>query len=159
MNELRAVPAGAFRKDDEMRMVHGPFDKFDARKVLPVTHGLFEERFVRAGKVGVDLVRNHSVVPDALFARRRGAPRPDGDASARRLRLRRASVFSLGFRVRISRTIPAAGWPYGSFRLPFLVSSVQTGKLRFQLFIRVRFQPANPADLMHINSVYHFSFH
>lgn len=47
--------------------------KLDARKVLPVSHRLLEQRLVRTAKVRIDLVRNHTVVPDAL---RFGGGRP-----------------------------------------------------------------------------------
>ena len=61
-------PAGSLREDDEMRMLQGPLDEFDAGEILPVSHGLFEEGLVSTGEVGVDLVRDDAVVPDALFA-------------------------------------------------------------------------------------------
>ena len=57
-----------------MRMVHGAFDEFDAGEVLPVSHGLLEQGLVSAGEIGVDLVRNDSVVPDAILTSRGSAP-------------------------------------------------------------------------------------
>lgn len=41
--------------------------KLDARRVLPVAHGLFEEGFVEAAEVTVDLVGDDTVVPNALL--------------------------------------------------------------------------------------------
>lgn len=41
--------------------------KLDARRVLPVAHGLFEEGFVQAAEVAVDLVGDDTVIPNALL--------------------------------------------------------------------------------------------
>jgi len=41
--------------------------ELDARGVLPVAHGQLEERLVDATEVAVDLVRNDSIVPDAIL--------------------------------------------------------------------------------------------
>lgn len=43
------------------------FDKLNAGEVFPVLHRLFEQCFVCAAEVSIDLIRNHSVVPDSIF--------------------------------------------------------------------------------------------
>lgn len=65
--------AWTFSKDDVIRMIQRiPLDELYAREVLPVLHGLLEQRFVRTAKVPVDLVGNHAVVPNAVFLSGRG---------------------------------------------------------------------------------------
>lgn len=61
-------PAAAYGKDNVVGMNFGiALYKLDARGVLPVAHGLLEERLVQATEVAVDLVGNDTVIPDALF--------------------------------------------------------------------------------------------
>lgn len=49
-------------------MLGRALDELDAREILPVSHGLLEQRLVGAGEIGVDLVRDDAEVPDALLA-------------------------------------------------------------------------------------------
>lgn len=61
-------PAAAYGKDNVIGMNFCiALHKLDARGVLPVAHGLLEERLVQATEVAVDLVGNDTVVPDALL--------------------------------------------------------------------------------------------
>ena len=55
-------------------MIGRALDEFHAREILPVSHGLLEQRLVRAGEIGVDLVRDDAKVPDALLASGGRAP-------------------------------------------------------------------------------------
>lgn len=58
-----------------MGMIGRAFDKLDAGKIFPVTHGLFEEGLVGPGEIGINLVGDDSEIPDALLA---GRCRPSG---------------------------------------------------------------------------------
>lgn len=53
-------------------MIGCAFDKFDAGEVLPMAHSLLKKGFVCTRKIGVDLVRDDSKVPDAFLPRRSG---------------------------------------------------------------------------------------
>ena len=46
----------------------------DTRVILPVTHGLFEERLMHPAEVRVDLVGDYGVVPYPLAPCRRRTP-------------------------------------------------------------------------------------
>lgn len=50
-------------------------NKLDASKIFPVSHSLFEESFMRARKISIDFIRNHTVIPDALLSCRCGSLR------------------------------------------------------------------------------------
>lgn len=65
----RFLPARPLREHDIVLMqIRVPLDELDAGEVLPVAHGLLEERLVGATKVAVDLVGDDAVLPDALLA-------------------------------------------------------------------------------------------
>lgn len=53
-------------------MIGCAFYKFDAGEVFPMAHSLLKKGFVSTRKIGVDLVRDDSKVPDAFLARRSG---------------------------------------------------------------------------------------
>lgn len=62
-------PTALDREVDIVGMQLGvPLNKLDARKVLPVAHGLLEERLMGATEDGIDLVGYHTKVPGALLA-------------------------------------------------------------------------------------------
>lgn len=64
--------------------------KLDACGVLPVAHGLLEEGLVHATEVAVNLVGNHTIVPDTLLFGGDSAGHPMTMLLLRRLVLRRA---------------------------------------------------------------------
>lgn len=65
------LPARSFGEHNVIRMlVRVAFDKLNTREILPVSHGLFEQRFVRTAKATVDLVRYYPEIPDPFFSRR-----------------------------------------------------------------------------------------
>lgn len=71
-----AAAAGPLREQDEVGVLLGDaLYELDARRVLPVAHGLLEERLEGAAEHVVDLVGDDSVVPDALLAGGGGARR------------------------------------------------------------------------------------
>lgn len=51
-----------------------PLHKLDAGEVLPVAHGLFEERLVGAAKNAIDLVGDDPVVPGAFLTHSHSSP-------------------------------------------------------------------------------------
>lgn len=70
-------PARPLREEYIIRMLLGyPFHEFHAGEILPVSHRLFEQSFVGAGKISIDLVRDHPVIPHPLLPSRRRSPRP-----------------------------------------------------------------------------------
>ena len=66
------APARSLREYDVVLLVL-PLDERGAGVVLPMTHRHLEERLVRPGEIRVDHVRNHRVVPQTLWTRRRRA--------------------------------------------------------------------------------------
>lgn len=81
---LANSPARSLREEYIIRMLRGySLDKFNASKVLPVSHGLLEEGFVRPGKIPIDLVRDHPVVPHAFLPGRRGSSFSAGEPVSR----------------------------------------------------------------------------
>lgn len=46
-----------------------PLHKLHTGEVLPMPHRLFEQSLVLPSKVGINLIRDHAVVPDPLFPR------------------------------------------------------------------------------------------
>lgn len=70
-------PARPLREQYIIRMLLWyPFHEFHASEILPVSHRLFEQSFVGAGKISIDLVRDHPVIPHPLLPSRRRSPRP-----------------------------------------------------------------------------------
>jgi hypothetical protein len=64
-------PTGSLSEENVVGVLAGvALDKLDARPVLPVAHGHLEEGLVAAAEVGVDVVRDDAVLPNALLARR-----------------------------------------------------------------------------------------
>lgn len=49
-------------------MIQLPFHELHTSEVLPMPHGLLEERLVSSAEIAVDLVWNDSVLPDSLLA-------------------------------------------------------------------------------------------
>lgn len=43
------------------------FHELYARRILPVTHGLFEKGLMKATKIAIDFVWNHTKVPDTFL--------------------------------------------------------------------------------------------
>jgi hypothetical protein len=70
-------PTGSLGEEDVVGVLAGvALDKLDARPVLPVAHGHLEEGLVAAAEVGVDVVRDDAVLPNALLTRRSRTLRP-----------------------------------------------------------------------------------
>ena len=65
---VRYLPTRPLSEQNVIGMFHWhSLYKFDAGEVLPVTHGLFEQGFVRSAEIAVNFIRNHAVVPHPLF--------------------------------------------------------------------------------------------
>lgn len=63
-----ALPAWTYGECNEVLVIgYAALHKLYARKVLPMSHGLFEECFVSSTKVSINLIRNHTIVPDTLL--------------------------------------------------------------------------------------------
>lgn len=74
---LANSPARPLGEQYIIRMLLGdPLHEFDASEILPVSHRLFEQSFVGAWKVSIDLVRDHPVIPYPFLASCRSPPRP-----------------------------------------------------------------------------------
>lgn len=70
-------PTGSLGEEDVVGVLAGvALDELDASPVLPVAHGHLEEGLVAAAEVGVDVVRDDAVLPNALLARRSRTLRP-----------------------------------------------------------------------------------
>ena len=76
-------PTGSLGEEDVVGVLAGvALDELDARPILPVAHGHLEEGLVAAAEVGVDVVRDDAVLPNALLARRGRTLRPPATFSA-----------------------------------------------------------------------------
>lgn len=63
------LPTGSLRERYVVRMVlHGPFDKFNAREIFPMFHRLFEQSFMFSTKISIYFVGNDSVVPNSFLS-------------------------------------------------------------------------------------------
>lgn len=102
-------PTGSLGEENVVGVLAGvALDKLDARPILPVAHCHLEEGLVAAAEVGVDVVRDDAVLPNALLARRCRTLRPP-------------AAFSTAF----SAALPAA-FP---FVLPMTTPGKQTTKV------------------------------
>lgn len=52
------------------------FDEFNTSKILPMPHRLFEKRLVSAWKISINLVRDHTVIPNPFLSRCCGPSNP-----------------------------------------------------------------------------------
>jgi len=52
------------------------FHELDAGEVLPVAHGLLEERLVGSTEDAIDLIGNHPIVPGTLLPHSHGSSLP-----------------------------------------------------------------------------------
>lgn len=117
------LPARSFRENDVILMfISISLDELDAREVFPMLHCLLEEGFVHPTEVAVDLVRDHSVVPDSLLS---GSGRPSDPMA-------RSVVFVIGycvFPLQIEVWLEFVHWGYfrkSVRRTPFPLAETET---------------------------------
>lgn len=63
------LPTRSFGEHDVIRvLVRITFDELNTREIFPMSHGLFEQRFVRSAEAAVDLVRYYAEIPYPFFS-------------------------------------------------------------------------------------------